>query len=287
MFGIKKLRFLCGKVKVWYRTGMANEAPPSTMSLAVPLNSLPPITKRKKLAPAQGQGSDVLLFLQSLPEFADISPSELNTLAQSSRFSDFESGEFIANEGEEEGLNGFIVVSGRVAMLKHSTSGKELIVELLQTGDIFGLLLTLAADKLAYQLSARALGRTKVLWLSINSFVNLIKGQPLLSKAIVAHLLLCLQSSYRLSRGLAHDRVDVRIAAVLSSLALKFSRSTTTDRPYTLDFTRQQLADLTGTTSETAIRVTRAMQHDGLIDIKRPGVIRIVNLEALHALCET
>lgn len=252
----------------------------------VPLKSLPSITTPKTPVYEDGQQSAVSTFLQSLPELAGISPIEFKALAEASRISEFESGQYIAYEGEEEGLNGFIVVSGRIAMVKNSASGKELIVELLQSGDIFGLLLTLAAGKLPYQLSARAMQRTKVLWVPITGFINVLKAHPIMSQDVAAHLLLCLQSSYRLSRGLAHDRVDVRIAAVLSSLALKFSRVSAADQPYTLDFTRQQLADLTGTTPETAIRVTRAMQRTGLIDIKRPGVICILNLEALHELVE-
>ncbi len=265
---------------------MAEQIALNTMTHAAALDSLRPLIKPRELAPDKISGSDPMRFLQSLREFADVPSRDLKNLADSSRFSEIDSGEYLSNEGEEESLNGFIVVSGKVAMLKNSSNGKELIVELLQAGDIFGLLLTLAADKLPYQLSARALQKSKVLWVPINSFVNLFKVQPRLSQDVVAYSLLCLHSSYKLARGLAHDRVEVRIAAVLSSLALKFSRSANTNQPYTLDFTRQQLADLTGTTPETAIRVTRAMQRDGLIDIKRPGVIRIVNLEALHELVD-
>jgi CRP-like cAMP-binding protein len=106
-------------------------------------------------------------------------------------------------------------------------------------------------------------------------------------KEIITHLIICLQSSYNLSRGLAHDRVDVRIAATLTSLALKFSRPLGPNKLPTINFTRQQLADLTGTTSETAIRVTRAMQRNGLIDIKRPGIIKILDLVALQELSDS
>lgn len=89
-----------------------------------------------------------------------------------------------------------------------------------------------------------------------------------------------------LSRGLEHDKVEVRIAAVLSSLALKFSDPKSSGEQSTIYFTRQQLADLTGATAETAIRVSRAMQRDGIIDIARPGVIRVVDHSALDSLAQ-
>jgi CRP-like cAMP-binding protein len=46
------------------------------------------------------------------------------------------------------------------------------------------------------------------------------------------------------------------------------------------------LADLTGTTAETAIRITRSLQAQGIIDIKTPGTIRVLDLNALNELAE-
>jgi CRP-like cAMP-binding protein len=55
---------------------------------------------------------------------------------------------------------------------------------------------------------------------------------------------------------------------------------------HTIDITRQQIADLTGTTPETAIRVTRALQSRGLIEMSQPGIIKVLNPEALQALAD-
>jgi CRP-like cAMP-binding protein len=224
-------------------------------------------------------------FLRSLREFTELPEADLKSLAQFSRFASYGPGQYISNEGEEEGSHGFIVVSGRVAMTKTSLSGKELIVELLQARDLFGLLFTLTAEKLPTQLSARSLQRTKVLRVPIKTFKQIIEKYPLLLEDFISHLLICLKSSYRLSRGLAHDRVDVRIASILSSLSLKFPERPN-QKPTTIRFTRQQLADLTGTTPETAIRVTRDMHKQGVIDLKHPGVITLLDLNALHSLAE-
>ena len=228
----------------------------------------------------------VYQFLRSLSVFSEIPGAELKNLADASRFVTFETGQFITVEGDEEGSYGFIIVSGRVAMLKTSINGKELIVELLQSKDIFGLLLTLATERLPASLSARCLQRTKVIWVPIKEFIRMLEAHPIVMKEFVAHLLISLQSSYELSRGLAHDRVDVRIAAVLASLAAKTSKFSPSHETQEIDFTRQQLADLTGTTAETAIRVTGAMRRDGLIDIKRPGTIGIRNFKALQKLAD-
>lgn len=229
---------------------------------------------------------EVVRFLRSLNVLRAVPDADLFQLASYCKFSNLAAGQIITTEGEEQSLNGFIVVSGCLAMHKSSVNGKELIVELLQAGDVFGLLLMLAKDKLPAQLSARAIHKSMILWVPLTSFTHLLKSHPLLFKEFVAYLLISLQSSYRLARGLAHDQVAVRISAVLSSLAMKFSKDEQLDPNYTIHFTRQQLADLTGTTPETAIRVTKSMQREGLIEIKRPGVIRILNMRGLHEIIE-
>ena len=235
---------------------------------------------------ARAEKVDAHQFLRTLDEFRNLPVQATDTLADYSRFAEIDSGQYISTEGEDEGLYGFIVVRGCLAMTKSSVSGKDLIVELLQSGDIFGLLLMLAAEKTPSQLSARALQKSTVLWVPISNFMHMLKNHEVLFKGFASHLLLCLQSSYRLSRGMAHDRVEVRIAAVLVSLATKFPKGSGAETVPTIYFTRQQLADLTGTTSETAIRVTRSMQREGLIEINRPGVIRILRLRGLQELTE-
>jgi CRP/FNR family transcriptional regulator len=225
--------------------------------------------------------------LSSLKEFSQVPVETLRTLAEYSRFSSIEAGEYITLEGDSEKLSGFIVISGCISILKNSVSGKELIVELLQAGDVFGLLLTLAAERLPFQLTARSIKKSTILWVPIRNLNQLLESNPNLIREFATHLLVCLQSSYEISRGLAHDRVEVRIAAMLVALALKFGNGSSTRKHPLIRFTRKQIADLTGTSAETAIRITRSMQRDGLIDISRPGIIVIRDITALRALAES
>lgn len=222
-------------------------------------------------------------LLGSLAPFAQLPHHEIEALAESCSFATIASGEYIRAEGDDQPM-GFIVASGRFAMMKTSLNGKELVVELLPPGDIFGLLAAL--HKIPAQLSARAQVKSTVLWMPGSNLTLILKDYPKLYEEFTAHLLRSLFSSYSLARGLAHDRVEVRIAAILTNLAFKFARAQSLDKEHVIDITRQQIADLTGTTPETAIRVTRAMQSKGMLEMKQPGIIKVLNLEALQALAE-
>lgn len=223
--------------------------------------------------------SEVVQFLSSLSLFSSLPTSEIESLSHSCRFATLAPREYITIEGDED-PEGFIVASGRLAMMKTSLNGKELIVELLEPGDLFGLLISL--QKSAAQLSAMAQAKARVLWVPLRGFLTLLNAHPDLYKEAIAHLLDSLQSSYRIARGLAHDRVETRIAAILSSMALKIPRILAKPQDPVINITRQQLADLVGTSTETAIRVTREMQRNGIIAMKRPALIEIIDIKALR-----
>lgn len=237
-------------------------------------------------SPTLGDEEGAYKYLRSLSLFSALPEKELKSLAHASRFMTLTSGQYLTNEGDQESLYGFIVISGRLAMMKTSINGKELVVELLAPGDILGLLVMLSFNPVVAQLSVRAQAKSRILLVPIIELTRLLNTHPVLYKEFVTYLLGCLQSSYRISRGLAHDRVEVRIATVLLGLALKFANLLPTAQAHTINITRQQLADLTGTTIESAIRITRTMQQSGIIDIKRPGIVRVKDMKALQEIAE-
>ena len=227
--------------------------------------------------------SRALEALRGVGLFTDLLENEIKELADLCRITSAAPGESLVYEGDERRV-GFMVLSGRVALIKSSADGKELAVELLVAGDILGLLMALEGDSL--QTSARAQTKAKILWLPAAELNRLLLTHTGLCRQVVVYLLQRLHSAYRTSRSLAHDRVRVRVAAVLAALALKFAGAAPAEYASVIEITRRQIADLAGTSSETAIRVTRALQRKGIIDLGRPGVIRVLNLAALQKIAE-
>jgi CRP-like cAMP-binding protein len=241
---------------------------------------------KQKPPPSSSNPRGTFPYLSTLPEFSELPVTDLKNLADACSFSLLHEGEYIAHEGDDESARGFIVVTGCLAISKSYSSGRTLIVELLQANDVFGLMLMLSEGRGILQLSAKAIEVTTILWMPKINYLQTIKRYPELLTQHVAHLLRCLHSSYRLARGLAHDKVEVRIASILSSLFIKFGNAYVSKEPGTIHFTRQQLAELTGTTPETAIRITRAMQRQGILRMLRPGEITILDIDSLNRIAE-
>ncbi len=87
-----------------------------------------------------------------------------------------------------------------------------------------------------------------------------------------------LQSSHNLVRAIAHDTVEVRVAAILSTLFVKFENASR------ISVGRQELAELCGITIETASRVMKEFEKEGLVDLSELGVVTILNFQAIESI---
>jgi CRP-like cAMP-binding protein/CheY-like chemotaxis protein len=235
--------------------------------------------------PADGRGGKYTPFdfLKKLHPFGQIPESELRALGDACRFASIQAGDYLSYEGDVDS-SAFIVTSGRVAMVKTSASGRELIVELMAPGDLFSLISQFESAPTA--LSARAQIDTDVIWVPKANLALILEDYPEIYKGFASTIAERLRRSHEVSRGLAHDRVETRIAVALKSLVPSFARPAAKDSVFTVDITRQEVADLTGTTPETAIRTTKAMERDGMLDLSRPGVIRILDLKRVSELAD-
>lgn len=214
-----------------------------------------------------------LAYYSKLKALKGLTESQFLELAKNSFYKNYKSGEVVAIEGDEVS-SGFLVCSGRLSVLKSSASGKELIVELLGVGDPFGLLCAL--DKQPYPYTTKAQSDLELLWIDKGKLLKVLDSKPDVFKNFTNETFDRLRNSHDISRSLAHDKVEVRVAAALLALNPKFE--TTVSIP----LTRQELADLTGTTQETCIRVTRTMEKEGILDLSRNSYISILDEEKLE-----
>lgn len=226
-----------------------------------------------------GDPKEKAALLQKVPFFKELSPDALQRLAAFGELIQFEAGEFLHIE-ENEPERAFIVMTGRVSVTKSSPAGKELILSLLGPGDCFGLLYLLPFfGKIA---SARTQLDTKLFSFKGSQFAQIRKAVPEIAEALNLELVRRLSSSYDLAISLAHSRVETRILNTLVTLVATMAKTS----PNAVDearifITRKELADLTGTTPETAIRVTKQLERDGILDLARPGIIKIPDIKKL------
>ena len=169
----------------------------------------------------------------------------------------------------------YIVAEGKVKVLKHSSLGKEFIIAFFGPSEMFGEVAVF--ENKPYPASAQAVTETKVVGVKRDKFLSFLANHPQIALRIIAVLAGRLRDAQGRLRDLAGERVEQRLASVLLMLSAKLG--------LTLPFTRQEIADMAGTTIETAIRVMSHLRDRGIIRSVRGKVI-ILNEEKLRLLSE-
>ncbi len=206
--------------------------------------------------------------------FSSLNDDELGELANLAIERSFVPNEFIFWDGDAPDWF-YIVAEGKVKVLKHSSLGKEFIIAFFGPGEMFGEVAVF--ENMPYPASAQAIAETKVVGIKREDFLSFLANRPQVALRIVNILGGRLRDAQSRLRDLAGERVEQRLASVLLMLSAKLG--------LTLPFTRQEIADMAGTTTETAIRVMSHLKDRGIIRSVRGKVI-ILDEEKLRLLSE-
>jgi len=206
--------------------------------------------------------------------FSGLGDDELAGLAALAVERSFRAGEFIFWEGDAPDWF-YIVAAGQVKALKHSSSGKEFIIAFFGPGEIFGEVAVF--ENKPYPASAQAATETGVLGIKGQDFLSFLAGHPQVALRIINILGGRLREAQSRLRDFAGERVEQRLARTLLMLSAKLGP--------TLPFTRQELADMAGTTTETAIRFMSRLKDGGIIRSVRGKTI-ILDETKLRLLSE-
>ena len=206
--------------------------------------------------------------------FSSLNEEELSGLAGLSVERSFQPNEFIFWEGDEADYF-YVIAQGRIKVVKHASSGKEFIIAFFEPGEMFGEVAVFEGK--SYPASAQALSASKVLGISRQDFLDFLATRPKVALRIINILGGRLRDAQGRLKDLAGERVEQRLARILLMLASRMGN--------TLPFTRQELADMAGMTTETAIRLTGGLSERGIIRTSR-GQLVILDDAKLRALAE-
>ena len=155
--------------------------------------------------------------------------------------------------------------------LQSSPGGQVTTLDLLGPGEVFGAVAALEEE--SYPSSAEAVTECSAWSLSRERFLELLDEEPRIGSEILRILSRRLRDAHDRLRAFAHDPAPARLASALLRAADDGEAHVT----------RRALAEAAGTTVETAIRVLRRFQMDGLLE-GRVGQIRILDETRLREI---
>lgn len=209
-------------------------------------------------------------LLRRLPLFRRMAADDRARVAAASRLVSFPRGGRIFDEGDA--ASAFLaIVDGHVKVYKATPAGKELILEIFGPGD--PLAAVAVYENVPFPASATALEDTTLVRIEQREFFALLEHHPALVRGLLSGLTMRLAELTRRLTDLTGARVDARFARLFLKLGDQIGRSERGGVFIPMPLARQELADLTGTTIETAIRIMSRWQKDAVVHTEKDGFL--------------
>ena len=218
--------------------------------------------------------------LKKIPIFSALNDEELKEIQSYLIKENFKKKQDIFSEGDPSDWF-YILISGKVKITKMSVDGREIIIELISPPDFFGGFAVLKG--FPYPANAVAMEDSNVIKISRHNLLKVIDRFPNVMYDMTANLGDRIREFHDTLKNIALERVESRIAALLLKLADKTGEKKDKTILINMRLTKQDIAEMVGTTVETTIRVMSKFKKSGYIDDKE-GKVLIKNLEALESI---
>lgn len=225
--------------------------------------------------------SEKLEDLKKIPIFTSLNDYEIKEIQPYLIKEGFKKKQEIFSEGDSPDWF-YILLSGKVKITKMSFDGKEIIIELISPPDFFGGFAVLKG--FPYPANAVAMEDSEILRISRHNLMKIIDRFPNVMYDITSSLGERIRDFHDTLKNIALGRVESRIAALLIKLADKTGEKKD-GRTILINMrlTKQDIAEMVGTTVETSIRVMSKFKKSGLIEDK-DGKVLIKDLDALRLI---
>jgi CRP-like cAMP-binding protein len=205
---------------------------------------------------------DKLSLLQSVPIFSELSPSDLNKIAERMVQRAYTKGQMILLE-DDLGQTFFVIAEGSVKITRLSDAGREVILAMLGESDFFGEMSLL--DGAGRSANVVALEASEVLTLARNDFLDILQQYPKISISLLEELTQRIRKSDQQIESLSLSDVEQRIGITLIRLAeelgtIKQGSVKIKNLPY-----QQDIANMAGTSRETVSRTFKLLEEKGLV----------------------
>jgi CRP-like cAMP-binding protein len=218
--------------------------------------------------------------LRRMTIFRRLSTEDRQRLAAAASMQSFDKGAMLFQEGDASEVL-YTVVTGRVKVFKSTPRGTDVILELFGPGDPVGAVAVYEARP--YPASAVTLEATTCLAIPRHAFFTLLESHPTMVRGLLTGLTHRLMELTNRLTELSGGRVEERLARFFLKLAADMGQVRPDGTFIPLTLSRQEIADMIGTTIETSIRVMSRWGKDNLVRTEKDGFV-VVDRPALEAI---
>ena len=217
----------------------------------------------------------------SVPMFRGLAEADRKRIESIATLRSFQKGDVVWNTGDPP-REFTVIVTGRIKILRH-VGGRDVILEIFQRGEAAGAVAVY--NRIPYPATAVAMEPTTLLCIPAADWFDLLEREPALSRGLILELTRLNMSLARQVEEMRGQRVEVRIAQLFLGLADRAGHETEEGVEIRMALSRQEVAELVGTTVETAIRTLSRWNREGLL-FTGDKRFRVPSIEKLRAFAE-
>ena len=208
--------------------------------------------------------------LKRVVVFKNATDDDLHLILSNSVERSVEDGSFFFMQGDEAAYL-YVLLSGQIKLLQSNPNGQQVNLRTIYPFQMFGAL-GIVRSQAAYPASAQALEDSSALAIKSELLHEMIKTRPYLSFDLMNLMTSYIQEMQERYRELATERVEQRVANALIRLAGQSGFRAENDSGIDLSFSRQDVAEMTGTTLYTVSRLFSEWERQGILKTGREKI---------------
>ncbi len=210
------------------------------------------------------------LNLRRVSVFQNATDDDLRLFAKNGIERSIEEGEYFFFQGDPA-IYFYVLTSGRAKLMQANPSGQQVNLRTISEWQIFGALGAVSEEAI-YPASAQALEHSTALAIKSAFLKEMMNTRPYLSFDLMKLMTDYIQEMQERYRELATEKVERRIARAMLRLTAQMGVKNV-DGNIELAFTRQDMAEMSGTTLYTVSRVLSEWEKRGLVESGRERVL--------------
>lgn len=217
------------------------------------------------------------ILLKQVPLFRPLRAEDIRHIAALLQKKTLRKGDALFREGEE-GNSLYMIIAGKIKIVRQSRDGDEMILAVLSAGDFCGEMSLL--DGMSRSADAVAVEETHLYGLNRKDFLDYVMNNGTAVKAILAALCKRLRKADDFLEDIFFLNVAARLAKKLIELATNIGTREGEKGPVKLNVTQKDIAGMIGTTRESVNKELRALREKNLIELSSKTIL-ILDMDGL------
>lgn len=221
-------------------------------------------------------------LIKNLDIFRALSDADLDKVLQSAQTCRLAAGDAAYSQGDDA-TQFLVLLHGHLKVVQTTPEGEQVVVRYVNPGDVFGI--ARAMRRSHYPASAVAVQESLALAWPSTEWDQFISGNPHFAANALQTVGQRLQDAHTRIRELSTEEVEQRVARAILRLVDDSGEETAEGILINFPITRQDIAEMTGTTLHTVSRLLSAWKERGVVVSGRKRIV-VRNLDELIRLAE-